>query len=235
MSPGHCCFARSRFGYGKRADSRCRRLPGHIIPRLTCPVALMEQPHAGPWLWRGKVACFQDGAVGRLQLKHTCRQRRLRLLRGRRARAAVGALSPGDHAKDLYRQPCEDSRASFTRVTLLNLFDSFEPKKLTGCPGFAFFLTPDLALIGRPLPLNHLHLGASTPEPAGTGVYTAHSDPSIERAVRSAGASAVISKSAAVAVLMSEARILLDQIAAGPTLWVKFNKGGLLFRPSQAG
>jgi DNA-binding NarL/FixJ family response regulator len=45
-------------------------------------------------------------------------------------------------------------------------------------------------------------------------IYTAHSDPFIEDAARSAGASAVMSKSEAVTVLIGEARSLLDQIAA---------------------
>ena len=45
-------------------------------------------------------------------------------------------------------------------------------------------------------------------------IYTAHSDPLVEKEARSAGASAVVSKSEAVAVLIGKARSLLDQIAA---------------------
>jgi DNA-binding NarL/FixJ family response regulator len=45
-------------------------------------------------------------------------------------------------------------------------------------------------------------------------IFTAHSDPFIEKEVRTAGVSAVVSKSEAVAVLISKARGLLDQIAA---------------------
>jgi DNA-binding NarL/FixJ family response regulator len=45
-------------------------------------------------------------------------------------------------------------------------------------------------------------------------IYTAHSDPSLEKAIRSAGAAALVSKSEPVAVLISKARSLLDQIAA---------------------
>ena len=45
-------------------------------------------------------------------------------------------------------------------------------------------------------------------------IYTAHSDPFIEKEVLSAGASAVISKSEAVATLVKTARSLVDQLAA---------------------
>jgi DNA-binding NarL/FixJ family response regulator len=45
-------------------------------------------------------------------------------------------------------------------------------------------------------------------------IYTAHSDPFIEKEARSAGASAVISKSEAVATLISKARSLFDRMAA---------------------
>ena len=45
-------------------------------------------------------------------------------------------------------------------------------------------------------------------------IYTAHSDPFIEKEARSAGASAVISKSEAVATLIAKARSLFDQMAA---------------------
>jgi DNA-binding NarL/FixJ family response regulator len=45
-------------------------------------------------------------------------------------------------------------------------------------------------------------------------IYTAHSNPFVEKEARSAGASAIISKSEAVAVLINKARSLLDQIAA---------------------
>jgi len=45
-------------------------------------------------------------------------------------------------------------------------------------------------------------------------IFTSHSDPFVEREARVAGVSAVVSKSQAVAVLISKARSLLDQIAA---------------------
>ena len=45
-------------------------------------------------------------------------------------------------------------------------------------------------------------------------IYTSHGDPFVEKAALAAGASAVVSKSDAVAVLISKARSLLDQIAA---------------------
>ena len=45
-------------------------------------------------------------------------------------------------------------------------------------------------------------------------LFTAHSDPIVEREAREAGVSAVVSKSEAVAVLITKARGLLDQIAA---------------------
>jgi len=45
-------------------------------------------------------------------------------------------------------------------------------------------------------------------------IYTAHSDPFIEKEARSAGASAVISKSEAVTTLVETARSLVDQLAA---------------------
>src|SRR5712692_9046985 len=45
-------------------------------------------------------------------------------------------------------------------------------------------------------------------------IFTAHSDPFIEKEAREAGVSAVVSKSEAVAVLITRARGLLDQIAA---------------------
>ena len=45
-------------------------------------------------------------------------------------------------------------------------------------------------------------------------VYTAHSDPFIEKEALTAGASAVISKSEAVNTLLARARSLVDQIAA---------------------
>jgi DNA-binding NarL/FixJ family response regulator len=45
-------------------------------------------------------------------------------------------------------------------------------------------------------------------------IYTAHSDPFVEKEARSAGASAVISKSEAVTVLIAKARRLFDEIAA---------------------
>ena len=45
-------------------------------------------------------------------------------------------------------------------------------------------------------------------------IYTAHSDPFVDKEALSAGASAVISKSDAVAVLVGKARELLDKIAA---------------------
>lgn len=45
-------------------------------------------------------------------------------------------------------------------------------------------------------------------------IFTAHSDPFVEKEAREAGVSAVVSKSEAVAVLITKARGLLDQIAA---------------------
>jgi len=45
-------------------------------------------------------------------------------------------------------------------------------------------------------------------------IFTAHSDPFVEKEAREAGVSAVVSKSEAVAVLITTARGLLDQIAA---------------------
>ena len=45
-------------------------------------------------------------------------------------------------------------------------------------------------------------------------IFTAHSDPFIEKEAREAGVSAVVSKSEAVTVLITKARGLLDQIAA---------------------
>ena len=51
--------------------------------------------------------------------------------------------------------------------------------------------------------------------PAGPVIiYTAHRGPFIEREARSAGASAVISKSEAVATLIAKAKSLFDQLAA---------------------
>ena len=45
-------------------------------------------------------------------------------------------------------------------------------------------------------------------------IYTAHGDPLVEKEARLAGASTVISKSAAVATLITEARNLFEQSAA---------------------
>jgi DNA-binding NarL/FixJ family response regulator len=45
-------------------------------------------------------------------------------------------------------------------------------------------------------------------------IFTAHSNPFVEKEALTSGASAVISKSDAVAVLIGKARELLDQIAA---------------------
>jgi DNA-binding NarL/FixJ family response regulator len=45
-------------------------------------------------------------------------------------------------------------------------------------------------------------------------IFTAHCDPFVEKEAHAAGASAVVSKSEAVAVLITKARGLLDQIAA---------------------
>src|SRR5437879_8537823 len=45
-------------------------------------------------------------------------------------------------------------------------------------------------------------------------IFTAHSDPFIEKEAREAGVSAVVSKSEAGTVLITKARGLLDQIAA---------------------
>jgi DNA-binding NarL/FixJ family response regulator len=45
-------------------------------------------------------------------------------------------------------------------------------------------------------------------------IFTAHSDPFVEKEARAAGVSAVVSKSEAVSVLITKARGLLDQIAA---------------------
>jgi DNA-binding NarL/FixJ family response regulator len=45
-------------------------------------------------------------------------------------------------------------------------------------------------------------------------LYSAHLDPFMEKEAQRAGASAVVSKSDAVAVLISKARELLNEIAA---------------------
>jgi DNA-binding NarL/FixJ family response regulator len=45
-------------------------------------------------------------------------------------------------------------------------------------------------------------------------IFTAHIDPFVEKEARAAGVSAVVSKSEAVAALITKARGLLDQIAA---------------------
>lgn len=45
-------------------------------------------------------------------------------------------------------------------------------------------------------------------------IYTAHSDPFVEKEARSAGAAAVVSKEQAVATLIGAARGLLDRLAA---------------------
>jgi DNA-binding NarL/FixJ family response regulator len=45
-------------------------------------------------------------------------------------------------------------------------------------------------------------------------IFTAHSDPFVEKEARAAGVSAVVSKSEAVSVLITKARGLLEQIAA---------------------
>jgi CheY-like chemotaxis protein len=45
-------------------------------------------------------------------------------------------------------------------------------------------------------------------------IFTAHSDPFLEQEAREAGVSAVVSKSEAIAILITKARGLLDQIAA---------------------
>ena len=45
-------------------------------------------------------------------------------------------------------------------------------------------------------------------------IYTAHSDPSVDREALAAGASAIICKSDAAVVLIAKARELLDEIAA---------------------
>src|ERR1700691_1607035 len=45
-------------------------------------------------------------------------------------------------------------------------------------------------------------------------IFTAHSDPFVEKEAGAAGVSAVVSKSEAVSVLITKARGLLDQIAA---------------------
>jgi DNA-binding NarL/FixJ family response regulator len=45
-------------------------------------------------------------------------------------------------------------------------------------------------------------------------IFTAHNDPFVEKEAHAAGVSAVVSKSEAVAVLITKARGLLDQIAA---------------------
>jgi len=45
-------------------------------------------------------------------------------------------------------------------------------------------------------------------------IFTAHCDPFVEKEAHAAGASAVVSKSEAIAVLITKARGLLDQIAA---------------------
>ncbi len=45
-------------------------------------------------------------------------------------------------------------------------------------------------------------------------IFTAHSDPFVEKEAGAAGVSAIVSKSQAVTVLIAKARSLLDQIAA---------------------
>ena len=45
-------------------------------------------------------------------------------------------------------------------------------------------------------------------------IYTAYADPFIEKELRAAGASAVISKSAGITTLIAKARCLTDQMAA---------------------
>lgn len=51
-------------------DASRRKSCGHVIPRLACPVDLMEQQHSGTRVSRGKLGCFQEGAVRCLQIDH---------------------------------------------------------------------------------------------------------------------------------------------------------------------
>src|SRR5438445_1953688 len=73
-------FAKSAQIERKRVDSSRRELPGYGVPRVTCPVALVQQQHTRARLGRGKIAGLQDGSVSRLQVNHTW-SRLLRLLR----------------------------------------------------------------------------------------------------------------------------------------------------------
>src|SRR5690348_6491523 len=54
-------FAKSAHIERKRVDSSRRDLPGYAVPRVTCPVALVQQQHTGARLGRGKVARLQEG------------------------------------------------------------------------------------------------------------------------------------------------------------------------------
>src|SRR5689334_12438004 len=68
-------FAKSAHIERKRVDSSRRELPGYAVPRVTCPVALVQQQHTRAGLGRGKVARLQESAVGRFHVKHTCSRR----------------------------------------------------------------------------------------------------------------------------------------------------------------
>src|SRR6202021_3864431 len=75
-------FAKSAHVERQRVDSSCRQFPGYLIPRLTIPVALVEQQHTGAGPGRGKIARLQDGAIGGLQVNPTGRGARRARWRG---------------------------------------------------------------------------------------------------------------------------------------------------------
>src|SRR5207253_949167 len=80
---------------GQLVDSRRGELAGDHIRLLTRPVALMIQQNSRPGFCRGKVAGFQDGAVGRLQVNLTYSRWLLRLWpwKSARRRGALCILS----------------------------------------------------------------------------------------------------------------------------------------------
>src|SRR4029077_4925789 len=60
-------------------DSECvysgiRQLPGNIVPRFACSIALMKEQHAWATLLGGEEGGFQGGAVGRLNIDNTRRR-----------------------------------------------------------------------------------------------------------------------------------------------------------------
>ena len=87
-------FAKSAHVERQRVDSSRRQFPGYLIPRLTIPVALVEQQHTGAGLGRGKIARLQDGAIGGLQVNHTCSWAPRGQLRRRRARGGCVLCAP---------------------------------------------------------------------------------------------------------------------------------------------